>query len=199
MAALTSPFWFPTKACSASSPAFSHAAIDLLDTLAFSPSSQTIGSASSAVLACDQVSATTATPVSPTWSTCLTPGMPMTLAASKLLIFATVCAFDPQGEEMTCVAAPEPKSPVTQGWLRISQRKLDPQQSTEYLPYYPHDERQLLEPGEIYEVDLEIWPMGLALPKGSRLTLTTGQGLRATGGDRGRPVHFGTSLGSLTT
>jgi predicted acyl esterase len=87
-------------------------------------------------------------------------------------IFATVCAFDPQGEEMTFIAAPEPKSPVTQGWLRVSQRKLDPQRSTEYLPYYPHDERQLLEPGETYEVDLEIWPMGLALPKGSRLTLT---------------------------
>src|SRR6266566_3204010 len=87
-------------------------------------------------------------------------------------IFATVCAFDPQGEEMTFIAAPEPKSPVTQGWLRVSQRKLDPQRSTEYLPYYPHDERQPLEPGEIYEVDLEIWPMGLALPQGSRLTLT---------------------------
>src|SRR6266446_1561399 len=86
MAALASPFWFPTKACSASRPSFSHAAIDSLDTLAFSPSSQTIGSASSAVLACDQVSATTATPVSPTWSTCLTPGMPVTFAASKLLI-----------------------------------------------------------------------------------------------------------------
>src|SRR5262249_27811871 len=49
-------------------------------------------------------------------------------------------------------------------------RKLDPQRSIEYLPYYPHEE--LLEPGEIYEVDLEIWPMGLALPAGSRLTLT---------------------------
>ena len=41
-------------------------------------------------------------------------------------IFATVCAFDPQGREMTFIAAPEPKSPVTQGWLRVSQRKLDP-------------------------------------------------------------------------
>ena len=49
-------------------------------------------------------------------------------------IFATVCAFDPQGQEMTFIAAPEPKSPVTQGWLRVSQRKLDPQRSTEYLP-----------------------------------------------------------------
>src|SRR5215472_13828512 len=87
-------------------------------------------------------------------------------------IFATVCAFDADGSEMTFIAAPEPKAPVTQGWLRVSQRKLDPRRSTEYLPYYPHDKRQPLAPGEVYEVDLEIWPMGLALPKGSRLTLT---------------------------
>jgi putative CocE/NonD family hydrolase len=87
-------------------------------------------------------------------------------------IFATVCAFDTDGKEMTFIAAPEPKAPVTQAWLRVSQRKLDPQRSTEYLPFYPHDERQPLVPGEIYEVDLEIWPMGLALPAGSRLTLT---------------------------
>src|SRR5215470_16791438 len=111
-------------------------------------------------------------------------------------IFATVCAFDPQGEEMTFIAAPEPKSPVTQGWLRASQRKLDPRRTTEFLPYYPHDERQPLEPGETYEVDLEIWPMGLALPKGSRLALTM-QGKDSS--DRERPGRFGASLGSLTT
>jgi uncharacterized protein len=87
-------------------------------------------------------------------------------------IFATVCAFDSDGKEMTFIGAPEPKSPVTQGWLRVSQRKSDPQRSTEYLPFYPHDERQPLTPSDIYEVDLEIWPMALALPSGSRLTLT---------------------------
>jgi uncharacterized protein len=87
-------------------------------------------------------------------------------------IFATVCAFDPQGREMTFIGAPEPKCPVTQGWLRVSQRKTDPRRSTEYLPFYPHDEREPLTPGTIYPVDLEIWPMGVALPRGSRLTLT---------------------------
>jgi len=87
-------------------------------------------------------------------------------------IFATVCAFDPQGREMTFIGAPEPKCPVTQGWLRVSQRRTDPRRSTEYLPYYPHDEREPLTAGAIYPVDLEIWPMGLALPQGSRLTLT---------------------------
>ena len=63
----------------------SHSAIVALETLAFGPSSQTMGSASSAVLACHQVSATTATAVSPTCTTFLTPGMFATLAASKLL------------------------------------------------------------------------------------------------------------------
>ena len=87
-------------------------------------------------------------------------------------LFATLCAFDPEGKEMTFLAAPEPKAPVTQGWLRVSQRKTDPKRSTEYLPYYPHDERQDLKPGEVVEVDLEIWPISLSLPAGSRLTLT---------------------------
>ena len=59
-------------------------AIEALETLAFGPSSHTIGSASSAVLACHQVSATTATAASPLCTTFFTPGMPATLAASKL-------------------------------------------------------------------------------------------------------------------
>ena len=53
-------------------------------TLAPGPSSQTTGSASSAVLACHQVSATTATALPPTSRTFFTPFMPLTLAASKL-------------------------------------------------------------------------------------------------------------------
>jgi uncharacterized protein len=93
-------------------------------------------------------------------------------STSDMDIFATLCAFDPGGNEMTFIGAPEPKCPVTQGWLRVSQRKTDPQRSSEHLPFYPHDEREPLTPAEIYEVDLEIWPMALALPAGSRLTLT---------------------------
>ena len=69
MAAFTSPFLLPTKAWSAVRPAFSMSAIWALDTLAFWPSSQTMGRVSRAVLACHQVSATTATAESPTCST----------------------------------------------------------------------------------------------------------------------------------
>ena len=79
-----SPFWLPTKACGASRPAFSISAMVALDTLAFGPSSHSIGSASSAVFACHQVSATTATAESPTCTTFFTPFMPVTRPASKL-------------------------------------------------------------------------------------------------------------------
>jgi predicted acyl esterase len=61
---------------------------------------------------------------------------------------------------------------VSQGWLRVSHRKLDSQRSTEWQPWHSHDELQKLEPGAAYEVDLEIWPASLALPRGHRLALT---------------------------
>ncbi len=54
------------------------------DCAALSPSFHTTGSASSAVLACHHVSATTATAPSFTLPARLTPGMPATLSASKL-------------------------------------------------------------------------------------------------------------------
>ncbi len=87
-------------------------------------------------------------------------------------IFATLRAFDARGEEMTFFSATEPRIPASQGWLRVSQRKLDPRLSTDYRPYHAHDESQKLAPGEAYAVDVEIWPTSLALTAGCRLALT---------------------------
>src|SRR5258708_12558218 len=83
-------------------------------------------------------------------------------------LFATLRAFDPKGKEITFLSAVEPRAPVSQGWLRVSQRKLDAKRSSEWQPWHTHDEAQKLKPGEIYEVDVEIWPASLALPPGSR-------------------------------
>src|SRR6266850_60287 len=83
-----------------------------------------------------------------------------------------VRAFDPQAKEITFLSAVEPKAPVSQGWLRVSQRKLDPKRSTEWQPWHTHDQAQKLKPGEVVEVDLEIWPASLSLPAGYRLALT---------------------------
>lgn len=105
-------------------------------------------------------------------------------------LFATVRAFGPKGDEVTFFSAVEPKAPVSQGWLRLSHRKHDPQRSTEYQPYHTHDELQMLTPGAVYEVDIEIWPASLALPAGYRLSLTL------QGKDFERPGVQGEAKGS---
>jgi uncharacterized protein len=87
-------------------------------------------------------------------------------------LFLVLRVFDPEGEEVTFQGAIDPHTPVAQGWLRASQRKLDPSLSTPYRPYHTHDERQPLLPGEVYELDVEIWPTSLVVPAGYRIGLS---------------------------
>lgn len=105
-------------------------------------------------------------------------------------VFATLRAFAPDDREATFFSAVEPKAPVSQGWLRVSHRKLDAGRSTECQPWHTHDELRMLEPGAIYEIDVEIWPASLALPAGWRLALTL-QGV-----DFQRPGEPGAQRGS---
>jgi uncharacterized protein len=87
-------------------------------------------------------------------------------------LFVVLRAFDPDGEEVVFQGAIDPHTPVAQGWLRASHRKLDPALSEPYRPYHTHDEKQPLSPGEVYELDVEIWPTSIVLPAGYRLALT---------------------------
>jgi predicted acyl esterase len=54
----------------------------------------------------------------------------------------------------------------------VSHRALDPELSLPYRPYHPHDDKQPLTPGEIYEVDVEIWPTCIVIPAGYTLGLS---------------------------
>ena len=92
-------------------------------------------------------------------------------ATGDMDIFATLRLIDPQGREVVFVGASEPV-PVTRGWLRVSQRKLDARLSTPYRPYLAHDEHWPMEPGAVYAVDVEIWPTSLVVEAGYRLVLT---------------------------
>ena len=65
----------------------------------------------------------------------------------------------------------EPLSCVTKGWLRASHRKLDIAKSLPYRPYHAHDERWWLNPGEIVECQVEIWPTSMVFRKGHKLRL----------------------------
>jgi len=87
-------------------------------------------------------------------------------------VFLVLQVFDPQGEEVVFYGALDPHTPVGQGWLRASHRKLDPTLSTPYRPYHAHDEKWPLIPGEPVELDVEIWPTCIVVPAGYRFALT---------------------------
>jgi predicted acyl esterase len=87
-------------------------------------------------------------------------------------LFLVVRAFTPDLKEVTFQGALDAHTPIAQGWLRCSHRKLDRKLSLPYRPYHTHDEEQKLKPGQVYEVDVEVWPTCIVLPKGYRLALS---------------------------
>jgi predicted acyl esterase len=87
-------------------------------------------------------------------------------------LFVVLRVFDPHAKEVVFQGALDPHTPIGQGWLRASQRKLDAQRSLPYRPYHAHDERQPLTPRQIYELDIEIWPTCIVVPKGYRIAIT---------------------------
>ncbi|QKX63132.1 uncharacterized protein TRUGW13939_10300 [Talaromyces rugulosus] len=96
-------------------------------------------------------------------------------------LFLTFQAFSPEGIEVEFQGAWDPHTPLSMGWLRSSHRKLDPTMTKPYRPYHSHDEIQPLEPGSIYELDVEVWPTSITLPAGYTI------GLRVGGRDFQRP------------
>lgn len=86
-------------------------------------------------------------------------------------LFLVIRLFDPAGDEVTFRGAMDAHTPVAQGWLRASHRVLD-EHSEPYRPHHPHDRIEPLTPGEIYEVEVEIWPTSIVVPTGYRLGLT---------------------------
>jgi predicted acyl esterase len=86
-------------------------------------------------------------------------------------IFLVLRVYDPQGKEVTFHGALDPQTPVAQGWLRASHRKLDAVRSLPYRPYHTHDEIEPLVPGQVYELDIEIWPTCIVVPPGYRVSL----------------------------
>jgi predicted acyl esterase len=98
-------------------------------------------------------------------------------------LFVTLRAFCADEREVDFQGALDPHTPLAQGWLRASHRKLDARKSTPYRPYHTHDEVQKLQPGETYRLQIEVWPTCIVLPAGARIALTIG------GSDFARPAQ----------
>jgi predicted acyl esterase len=101
-------------------------------------------------------------------------------------VFLVFRVFTPDLREVVFMGAIDPHTPIAQGWLRASHRKLDPQLSTEQRPYHAHDERQPLVPGVAVPLDIELWPTCIVVPAGYRLALTV----------RGRDYEWAKSTGA---
>jgi predicted acyl esterase len=110
-------------------------------------------------------------------------------------IFLVLRVFSAEGREVVFQGAIDPHTPIGQGWLRASHRKFDPELSTPYRPYHTHDEKQPLKPGEIVELDVEIWPTSIVVPTGYRIGLTVrGKDYEYPGPSGGRIASFKNEL-----
>ncbi len=87
-------------------------------------------------------------------------------------LFLVLRVFAPDFKEVTFMGALDPNTPIAQGWLRASHRKLDDDLTQPYRPYHAHDEIQPLTPGQVYPLDVEIWPTCIVVPKGYRIALS---------------------------
>jgi uncharacterized protein len=84
-------------------------------------------------------------------------------------LFIVVRVFSPELKEVVFQGAIDPHTPIAQGWLRASHRKLDKRLSKPWRPYHMHDQEQKLKPGEVVELDIENWPTSIVVPAGYRI------------------------------
>jgi uncharacterized protein len=103
-------------------------------------------------------------------------------------LFLVLRVFDPSGREVVFIGSNDPRTPVGLGWLRASHRKLDRGRSLPYRPWHSHDEEWPLTPGEAVDLDIEIWPTCIVVPKGFRVGLSVrGRDYEYDGSDAALP------------
>jgi predicted acyl esterase len=87
-------------------------------------------------------------------------------------LFVILRVFTGDLQEVVFQGAIDPHTPIGQGWLRASHRRLDKKLSTPYRPYHTHDKPQPLRRNEVVELDIEVWPTSIVVPAGHRIGLT---------------------------
>jgi putative CocE/NonD family hydrolase len=85
-------------------------------------------------------------------------------------LFITVQKLDEKGEFLPTNVMGQPH-PGQTGKLRVSQRELDPDLSSDIQPIQAHRKREKLKPGEIVPVDIAIYPFSRIWHKGQQLRL----------------------------
>jgi predicted acyl esterase len=99
--------------------------------------------------------------------------------------FIVLRVFTGDLKEIVFQRAIDPHTPIGQGWLRASHRKLDKKLSKPYRPYHTHDEKRPLKKNQVVELDIEIWPTSIVVPAGYRVGLSI----------RGKDYEYGGASG----
>ena len=90
--------------------------------------------------------------------------------SDEMDLFITLMKLDTKGEFLPAFVMGQPH-PGSSGKLRVSQRELDPELSTDFQPVQAHRSRKKLKPGEIVPVDIAIYPLSRIWHRGQRLRL----------------------------
>jgi len=99
---------------------------------------------------------------------------------SELDLFLTLRHLDSTDKEILYTGTVGDPVPVTKGWLRVSLRKTEANHPRS-KPWHPHREYRStdvlpVKPGEVYGVDVEVWPTNVVVDKGNRLVLEVSSG-----------------------
>ncbi|OJD33959.1 x-pro dipeptidyl-peptidase (s15 family) protein [Diplodia corticola] len=99
---------------------------------------------------------------------------------SDIDLFVTLRHLSPEGKEVFYTGTAGDPVPLTKGWLRISMRKTNPEHAKHrpHLPWreYLSTDRLPVIPGEVYGVDVEVWPTNVVVEKGGRLVFEVASG-----------------------
>ena len=104
----------------------------------------------------------------------LAAGLRISSSTEDADVFLVFRVFSPDLREVTFAGAIDPHTPVAQGWLRASHRKLDEALSRPYRPWHRHDAVQPLQPGHPVDLAIELWPTSIVVPRGYRIALSVG-------------------------
>jgi predicted acyl esterase len=99
---------------------------------------------------------------------------------SDIDLFLTLRHISPEGKEVFYTGTAGDPVPLCKGWLRMSLRKVNTEhpRHRSWLPYRDYFSTDVLPvlPGEVYPVDVEIWPTNVVLEKGAKLVLEVASG-----------------------
>ena len=86
-------------------------------------------------------------------------------------LFLGLYKEDPSGARVPVFNFLKRDELMAHGWIRASHRSLDAQRSRPWRPVLSHKAPAPIQPGEVYRLDIEILPCGMAFEAGSNLCL----------------------------